>query len=241
LETEFSILSGGKYGETVPHSGIEERGPEAPSEPGRPGRPRRYETAAEQTLLLDAAFEVIRTKGYGAATVADILGEAGLSTRSFYRHYASKDDLLHALFRRDAERFAEVVRARVQAEPDPVRALDVWIDEILGFGFERTRTKRAAVIGSATAEGTLAPEELRRALLLLVEPLAAVLEAGWADGSFPDANTECDAAIVSAIVWETSGRMREARSRAAKAVLRAGVMSFVHRALGTSGADRWPS
>ncbi|HET6950053.1 MAG TPA: TetR/AcrR family transcriptional regulator [Acidimicrobiales bacterium] len=217
----------------MPQSWAAEREPDAPSEPGRPGRPRRYETAEEQTLLLDAAFEVIRAKGYGAATVADILGEAGLSTRSFYRHYASKDDLLHALFRRDAERFAEVVRARVQAETDPVRALDVWIDEILGFGFERTRTKRAAVIGSATAEGTLPPEELRRALQLLVEPLATVLATGRADGSFPAADPERDAALVSTVVWETSGRMREASSRAAKAELREGVVSFVHRALGT--------
>jgi AcrR family transcriptional regulator len=225
----------------VARSGIEERKPDASPEPARPGRPRRYEAAAEQTLLLDAAFEIIRVKGYGAATVADILGEAGLSTRSFYRHYASKDDLLHALFRRDAERFAGVVRARVQAVTEPVRALDVWIDEILGFGFERTRTKRAAVIGSATAGGTLPPEELRRALQLLVQPLAAVLEAGTADGSFPDADAERDAPLVSTVVWETSGRMREASSRVAKAELRQGVMSFVHRALGAGGAHRCPS
>lgn len=217
----------------MPQSGTAEREPDAASEPGRPGRPRRYETAEEQTLLLDAAFEVIRAKGYGAATVVDILGEAGLSTRSFYRHYASKDDLLHALFRRDAERFAEVVRARVQAETDSVRALDVWIDEILGFGFDRTRTKRAAVIGSATAGGTLPPDELRRALQLLVEPLTAVLATGRANDAFPQAVPERDAALVSAVVWETSGRMREASSKAGKAELREGVVSFVHRALGT--------
>jgi AcrR family transcriptional regulator len=35
--------------------------------------------------------------------VADILNEADLSTRSFYRHFASKDQLLCALFRREAE------------------------------------------------------------------------------------------------------------------------------------------
>ena len=44
---------------------------------------------------------------YASATVQDILDEAGLSTRAFYRHFGSKDDLFHALFRREAELVAE--------------------------------------------------------------------------------------------------------------------------------------
>jgi AcrR family transcriptional regulator len=131
---------------------------------GRPGRPRRYEEAEELQLLLDAGFAVIGRKGYGDATVADVLAEAGLSTRSFYRHFASKDELLQAIFRRDAERLAAAVTERVEAAPDPAEALRVWIDEILGFGLGRTRAQRARVLVSGEAVRTLAPGELRRAI-----------------------------------------------------------------------------
>ncbi len=197
----------------------------------RPGRPRRYAEVEERSLLLDAAFELIRLKGYSAVTVADVLGAAGVSTRAFYRHFSSKEELLHALFRRDAERFADAVAQRVRAAPSSRRALEVWIDEILGFGFGRPRAERAAVLGSATAKGALAPGELRNALDLLTASLAEAVAAGRADGSFPLAEPG-DAALVSAAAWETSTRMGEARSAAAKDALRAALLSFVHRALG---------
>jgi AcrR family transcriptional regulator len=199
---------------------------------GRPGRPRRYAAAEELQLLLDAAFEVIRRKGYGEATVGDILAESGLSTRSFYRHFGSKDELLHALFRRDAEQFAAAVKQRVEAAPNPAAALEVWIDEILGFGFDRPRTRRAAVLGSAAAKSSLDPDETRRALQLLVEPLVGVLTAGAADGSFPLVEPDGDAGLVSALAWETSARLGEVSARTAKQELRSQLLSLVHRALG---------
>ena len=69
----------------------------------RTGRPRRFEAEDELRILLDAAFVVMERNGYADAAVADILREADLSTRSFYRHFESKDQLLCALFRREAE------------------------------------------------------------------------------------------------------------------------------------------
>lgn len=46
-----------------------------------------------KTKLLDAALRVIRTKGYGAATVDDICQAAGVSKGSFFHHFASKEEL----------------------------------------------------------------------------------------------------------------------------------------------------
>ncbi|MGA7416454.1 MAG: helix-turn-helix domain-containing protein [Acidimicrobiales bacterium] len=69
----------------------------------RAGRPRRFEEADELRLLLDAGLVVMERNGYQDAAVADILAEADLSTRSFYRHFESKDQLLCALYRREAE------------------------------------------------------------------------------------------------------------------------------------------
>lgn len=43
--------------------------------------------------LLDAALQVIRSKGYAAATIDDICSEAGVTKGSFFHHFKSKDDL----------------------------------------------------------------------------------------------------------------------------------------------------
>ena len=117
----------------------------------RAGRPRRFGAEDELRLLLDAALAVMERNGYADAAVADILREADLSTRSFYRHFESKDQLLCALYRREAEAAAVRLTAKVEAAPSPRAALDAWIDEILSFGHHRAKAARVAVLGSPGA------------------------------------------------------------------------------------------
>jgi TetR/AcrR family transcriptional repressor of nem operon len=46
-----------------------------------------------KTKILDAALEVIRTKGYEAATVDELCAAAGVSKGSFFHHFAGKEEL----------------------------------------------------------------------------------------------------------------------------------------------------
>ena len=145
----------------------------------RAGRPRRFEAEDELRILLDAALVVMERNGYVDAAVADILREADLSTRSFYRHFESKDQLLCALYRREAEAAAVRLQAKVEAAPSPRAALDAWIDEILSFGHHRAKAARVAVLGSPgamRAEGYA--DETRHAAKLLMAPLEALLADG---------------------------------------------------------------
>jgi AcrR family transcriptional regulator len=199
--------------------------------PARPGRPRRYEAEEERQLIFDAAFEVMRRTGTADITVNDILGEAGISTRSFYRHFQSKDALLNALFMQDAEQFSASLARRVAGAPTALAALDTWIDEILSFGLGRGRAKRAAVLGAPTVMAALAPGVLDRTRALLVAPLVDLLERGRADGMFPRVDPVRDGASISAVAWEASGRMR-LPGGAGREAIRAGAIDFVHRALG---------
>ncbi len=160
----------------------------------RAGRPRRFEAEDELRILLDAALAVMERNGYVDAAVADILREADLSTRSFYRHFESKDQLLCALYRREAEAAVARLQEKVDAAADPRAALDAWIDEILSFGHHRAKAARVAVLGSAgamRAEGYA--DETRRAATLLMAPLQTLLAEGVADGSFPLADPVADA------------------------------------------------
>lgn len=206
------------------------------SGPGRPGRARRFEAEEEQRLLLDAAFDALRERGYAALTVGDVLGRAGLSTRSFYRHFASKDDLLRAVFRHDAERFAANVGRRIEATPDARAAVVAWVDEVLAFGMGRPRARRANVLGSPSVMAAIDPVEVRRALDLLLAPLAAALEEGRDDGTFAAADPALHAPMVSAMAWEVSGRLREAGRPAQRTAWRASLLELVDRALGATPA-----
>jgi AcrR family transcriptional regulator len=59
----------------------------------RGGRPRRFVAEDELRPLLDADLVAMRRNGYQFAAVAEFVAEADLSTRSCYRHFASKDQL----------------------------------------------------------------------------------------------------------------------------------------------------
>ena len=50
-------------------------------------------STATRLKLLDAARDVIRTKGYAATTVDDICAAAGVTKGGFFHHFPSKEQL----------------------------------------------------------------------------------------------------------------------------------------------------
>ena len=204
----------------------------------RAGRPRRFESEDELRILLDAALVVMERNGYADASVADILREADLSTRSFYRHFESKDQLLCALFRREADAAAARLRNKVEAANTPREALDAWIDEILSFGHHRVKATRVSVLGSPGAmKADGYSEEMRYASRILTAPLEELLRRGAADGSLPLADPAADAPLIQSVVWAAAGLnpVRDKPSSRAEAARQ--VRSFCERALGVTTAS----
>ena len=196
------------------------------------GRPRRYESADELRILLDSALTVMQRNDYGDASVADILREADLSTRSFYRHFESKDQLLCALCRREAEAAAARLSDKVGAAGNPLSALHAWIDGIVSLGQHRATAARIEVLGSAgamRAEGYVA--ETRYASALWMAPLEALLVEGRADGTFPLADPAADAGLIWSVVWSAAGLSPSGPAPASRDEVR----SFCERALGVGG------
>jgi AcrR family transcriptional regulator len=64
------------------------------------GASRAERDAARRTRLLDAGLDAFGTEGYGPSTIEGLCARAGVSTRHFYDHFRSREDLLVAVYDR---------------------------------------------------------------------------------------------------------------------------------------------
>lgn len=87
----------------------------------------RKQNPSTRPSLLEAAFAVIRAKGYAATTVDDICAEAGVSKGAFFHHFRSKEDLAVAA----AEHWSEVTGGLFEGAP--YHAAEAPLDRLLGY------------------------------------------------------------------------------------------------------------
>ena len=57
-------------------------------------RRSREDTAETRRRILEVASRLFRSRGIASVSVADVMGELGLTVGGFYRHFASKDALV---------------------------------------------------------------------------------------------------------------------------------------------------
>lgn len=93
--------------------------------------------------LSDAAWDLFAAQGYEETTVAEIAAAAGVSRRTFFRYFATKDDVLVATSDEMAETMLDAVAGRPADEAPLVsirEALVPLLEERLSTQPERTRT-----------------------------------------------------------------------------------------------------
>ena len=157
----------------------------------------RSRTWSELDELVTAARSVLAERGYEGLRVEDVLDRAGLSTRAFYRHFAGKSALFLHLFEEESMRADQRLRARLEQAKGPVDAVQEWVAAVLGVVYEPRLAKRARLF--AGEQGSLArrfPEEIDRLNRRQLEPLERAIEAGRADGVFPEADPVTDARAI---------------------------------------------
>lgn len=80
---------------------------------------------SQRERLLDAAFDVVAEKGYGATTIADLTREAGISRTTFYEMFEDKEACFLAAYDSAVDVFVRRIAAAFEAEegwPQRVRA-----------------------------------------------------------------------------------------------------------------------
>ncbi|MGQ0803307.1 MAG: TetR/AcrR family transcriptional regulator [Actinomycetota bacterium] len=157
----------------------------------------RAKSADEVERLLGAAETVLGQAGYGGLRVDDVLAEAGLSTRAFYRHFRGKSELFLALFDREIVRADERLRAKVGAASKPEARVRAWIDANLALAFDPRLARRTRLfLVERHVVATEFPGEVERCVRLLLAPLEEAIAAGRDAGAFPGADPAGDALAI---------------------------------------------
>ena len=96
-----------------------------------PAAPRRAPSVAPAVradnrlpLILDAAARLFAEKGYGATSMRDISGAVGMLPGSLYYHFASKEELLVAVYAEGVRRIMAALAPALAQPGDPWQRLE---------------------------------------------------------------------------------------------------------------------
>ncbi|HET6153573.1 MAG TPA: helix-turn-helix domain-containing protein [Marmoricola sp.] len=156
----------------------------------------------EAETLLAAARTLLRERGLAGVTVAAVLERTELGTRAFYRHFASKDQLLVEVFA-DATR-TEVARLQslMAVTVGPVGAVAAWVDGRLALAFDPSvETDLKHLSEQATALYDVAPAMMADLCAAMMRPLIEQVTEGIDSGAFAETDPVLAAQAVADVAW----------------------------------------
>ncbi|MGV0793540.1 TetR/AcrR family transcriptional regulator [Mycolicibacterium sp. XJ1819] len=160
---------------------------------------KTVDRSAERQHIIDAAYRCLDRSSGSSASITEILDEAGLGTRAFYRNFSTKHDLLLEMFRRDREAVQAQQREVVAHAKDPVDALRSWMTHMFELVSNPRKRKRMATFYSEEMRRTPGyARELELVSATDQASIAAILHRGKADGTFTKCTPEADARSIRA-------------------------------------------
>ena len=154
-------------------------------------RRARARAVSRSDRFLAAATELLAETGRIDFTVQDIVDRSKMSLRSFYQHFASKDELLLALFEESVRTTAAHLDEKVATVDAPIDRLRVFLSEYYALCTPPRSGKRAAkrtpnplaIAEFAQQLLTAHPKEAAQAFRPLVTVLEGLLDDAAADGA----------------------------------------------------------
>jgi AcrR family transcriptional regulator len=148
--------------------------------------------------LVDAARALAAESGSSAFTVADVASRAGVSLRSFYRHFAGKDELILALFEVEVRLGVGLLSEALSRFRGPLERLQVYVVGLSEFIVSGSGYA-ALLVREHLRLGLTRPDEMRAALEPLVDLLAAELASAATAGEIRSASRD-DAILVFSLI-----------------------------------------
>jgi TetR/AcrR family fatty acid metabolism transcriptional regulator len=90
-----------------------------------------------EALILQAAEEVLMEKGYHETSIDEIASRVGIAKGTVYLHFASKEDLVFALFAQDLEKFQQLVDSTVVSELTARAKMEAILHVLYGSFFSK--------------------------------------------------------------------------------------------------------
>ncbi len=131
----------------------------------------RQRQVARAHALVGAAKGLASARGSADFTVSEVAERAGVSLRTFYRQFSTKEDLLVALFEEEARRGADLLAEAMNGVRSPLERLErylvgLWTLMATGSGYASLLVREHLRLAEHR------PRELREAL----GPLVGLLE-----------------------------------------------------------------
>jgi AcrR family transcriptional regulator len=114
--------------------GVTASDPAPPPAPPAPSttRPRRRDVERNQQALLDAAGAVFASSGVDAP-VREVAAAAGVGVATLYRHFATRSDLVVAVYRHQIDACAEAGPELLASAESPFDAVLDWVHLFVDF------------------------------------------------------------------------------------------------------------
>lgn len=155
----------------------------------------------DRKLIIDAAYRCLAEPHDGPIPVAAILSRAGLSSRAFYRHFASKDDLFLAMLCRECGELARRLDRIADGDGTPAQQLCAWIDTMFALPGDPELGTHLMLLDSDEVRAARGYREARLWLHTERErSLVRILRRGRDDGTFPLTDPDYDAAALNAVI-----------------------------------------
>lgn len=153
---------------------------------------------ADRNRVFASAIEVLSNEGYRGLSIASVAAAAGVSAGSVYTHFASKADLVVAIFREVCSREVEAV-ADAGSAGDVVERVTAIVETFAGRAM-KNRTMAYALLAEPVDPAVDAERLVfRRAF---TGAIAGAISAGIASGDIPEQNVSIAAAGLVGAVGE---------------------------------------
>jgi len=135
-----------------------------------------YVAHHQRLRILDATTYVLAERGYGTATIGDIVARAHVSRRTFYDHFDTKEQCVLATFGAAIECIADAVRSAYTAEDEWDAAMAAGLAELIRVLVEYPQTARTCLM-EIRSVGAAAREPLASARLMSIDALRHAVTA----------------------------------------------------------------
>lgn len=119
--------------------------------PGRHGLPREFVTRNQRERLIAGLAEAVAENGYAGTTIAHITRHAAVSRRTFYEHFASKDECFIAAYDLVMTELDRRVGEAFEEEDDWPQAIRAGIAAMLGYLAAEPHLARLSMVEALVA------------------------------------------------------------------------------------------